>query len=779
MLTKYNIFGVRHLSPGASFHLLKYLDEIKPKCILVEGPSDASALIAEFTQKGVKPPIALLAYTNVLPIETVLYPFASYSPEYQAIEWGKKQKAEVRFIDLPTNVSLAIRQKKYEKKTNDESEELEEDTINQEVEEKADFYKYYHDLYEGLAKLSGEDDYESYWERNFEHNLQADTFREGIIYQTGQMRDLVVDAEASAVPFDFSYNLIRESFMRRQISQAIADGYKAEEIVIVVGAYHVTGINPELSPMSDEELKSLPTTFSQLTLMPYTYLRLSSRTGYGAGNLAPYYYEMMWEAISTNSLAQLSATYITKVAKDLRDKGFNASSASVIEAVRLANALASMRAGSLPVLKDLHDVVVTCLGEGDLSQVAESINQVDIGTAIGKLPEGSLQTPVQEDMNQELQRLKLQQYKSTVAQDLSLDLRENLKVKSREAAFIDLNRSVFFNRLRVLGIHFAAASRTSQDKATWAEKWILQWSPEIEIEIVETNLKGETLKIATAYQLRENLEKCTMVGQVAQVINDACLCDLADLFTSGLSTLQAILVDSNDMVDISNAAFELSSMLLYGDIRQFDTMALTPVLQQLFLRASLLLVDASNCNDAAATSVLVAINSLEQISEQHSEIVDVDTWQHELGKLAWRDDLNTKLSGAAFALLLEHNLASEEDCEREVSRRLSAGVPASLGASWFEGLAGRNRYALLSRVVLWKQLDLYVMQLDHDDFLRSVVFLRRAFSDFTPALKSSIAELLGEMWNMDAGIVAEILQDDLSEAEEQKLDELNDFDFDF
>lgn len=764
MYIKYNVFGVRHLSPGASYHLLKYLEEKKPKCVLIEGPTDATPMISEMAQSGVKPPIALMAYTNVLPIETVLYPFATYSPELQAILWAVKKKKEVRFIDLPTYHTLAIRQ---------------QNRVHDQQETARDFYRDYNNLYTTVAKLSDEDNYDNYWERNFEQNLNPDTYREALICQTQQIRELVVDQEAEAAPFDYSYNLIREAYMRMQIEKAIADGYAPEDIVIVVGAYHVSGITPELSAMTPKEVSALPTTASLLTLMPYTYFRLSSRVGYGAGNLAPFYFELMWEQINKGRLADLPAIYIAKVATDLRKRGFNASSASVIEAVRLGQALATMRNGSMPVLQDLHDVVVTCLGEGELSSVAESINQVDIGTAIGALPEGIFQTPIQEDMNQELQRLKLTAYKSTIVQELSLDLRENIKVKSKEAAFIDLNRSIFLNRLLVLDIHFGSPTRNSQDKATWSEKWMMQWTPEIEIEIVETNLKGETLKIATAYQLRENLNECNTVGEVATIIKETCLCDLADIFTNALSILQTKLVDSNDIVDLANATFELSSILMYGDIRKFNTEPLSPVLEQLFLRASLLLVEAANCNDDAAKSVATAINLLEQVSELHSEVVNIDVWQQEVKKLAWRDDLNTLLSGTAFALLLEHNLATETDCEKEVSRRLSPGVPANLGASWFEGLAGRNRYALLSRVILWKQLDIYVSQLDKEEFLRSVVFLRRAFSDFPPNLKNSIAELLGELWKMDAGIVAEILQNDLSEEEEQKLDELNDFDFDF
>lgn len=764
MTNKLNIFGVRHLSPGASYHLIKYLEEKRPKCVLIEGPSDATEIIQNIANRKVKPPIALLAYTKELPIETVLYPFASYSPEYQAICWGVKHKAEVRFIDLPTDVMLKLRQEKLQEQRSEEADM---------------FYTFHNGLYEKVAQSCNEDDYESYWERNFEHNLNIGTFKDGLSYQSAQMREMVVDKELETVPYDFSYNLIREAHMRMEIQRAISEGFKPEDIVIIVGAYHVLGIDCDLSAMSPEELNKIPRALSQITLMPYSYLRLSSRTGYGAGNNAPYYFELMWKAIQEGRLDDLSAIYLSKIAKALREKGDNASSASVIEAVRLANALTSMRSGSLPVLKDLHDAVITCFGGGDLPSVAEAINKVDIGTAIGSLPEGVSQTPVQEDMNQELKRLKLTNYKSAVSQELVLDLRENLKVKTKEAAFIDLNRSTFLHRLQVLNIHFAEKIKVSQDSATWAEKWILRWTPEVEIEIVEANLKGETLEIAAAYELKEQLNECEDVSPAAKIIRLACECHLTGIFDNALSTLQRLLVDSNNFKETASAAHELSVLIQYGDLRQFDLEPLVPILQQLFLRSSLLLVDAASCDDKAATGIMQAINTMELISQQQYDTVDVETWQKELHKLAWRDDLNTKLSGVAFSILLEHNLASEEDCSKEVSRRLSPGIPADLGAGWFEGLSGRNRYALLSRISLWKELDSYVGQLDDEEFYRSVVFLRRAFGEFEPNQKNSIAELLGDIWGTGAEGTAEMLQAELTETETEKLDELNDFDFDF
>jgi hypothetical protein len=758
-----NIFGIRHLSPGASYHLIEYLESKKPKCVLIEGPSDASEFVELIANRNVVPPIAILAYTAKLPVETVLYPFARYSPEYQAICWGIRNKCEVRFIDIPSDISL----------------KLAGFTNKPVTDEAKKFYEYHNRLYEKIAGYYGEDDYESYWERYFEHNLNNDAFRQGLKFQSQEMRSMVIDRELEVAPHDYSYNILREAHMRREINKALDSGFTTEDIVAVVGAYHVSGIMSDEPALSNKDLKMIPKIPTKITLMPYSYLRLSSRTGYGAGNKAPSYFENMWETMQENRLEQLPAIYLSKIAQEQRKAGHNASPANVIEAVRLAESLASMRSGSLPVLRDLHDAAVTCFGRGELSVVAEALNRVDIGTAIGSLPENSGQTPVQENMNQELRRLKLTPYKSEVARTLELDLRENHKVKSVEAAFIDLNRSTFLHRLKILNINFARELPVNQDTATWKEMWELRWTPEVEMEIVEANLKGETIELAAAYLLKEHLTQSTTVSEAARIIRNACECNMTKLFENAINVLQSSLVESENFKEIASAARELSILIQYGDIRRFNLDPLKPILQQLFLRASLLLTSASNCDNRAAKEIGDCIHSMELISQEMYDYVDTKLWQNELKQLSMRDDLNTVLSGIAFSIMLEHNNVTDDACAKEVSRRLSHGIPADLGAGWFEGLSSRNRYALLSRISLWRELDNYINSLDDEEFYRSLVILRRAFGQFEAAQKNSIAELLGEFWGTGAEKIAEILQTELSDEETKKLSELNDFDFDF
>ena len=103
-IERINIFGVRHLSPAASWHLLRLLERVKPKLVLIEGPSDANWLIKHLLHSRVRTPVAMLAYTQELPVDTVLYPLAEYAPEYQAIRFAGER---ARFMDLPSDVLTA------------------------------------------------------------------------------------------------------------------------------------------------------------------------------------------------------------------------------------------------------------------------------------------------------------------------------------------------------------------------------------------------------------------------------------------------------------------------------------------------------------------------------------------------------------------------------------------------------------------------------------------------------------------------------------------------
>ncbi|WP_405174308.1 DUF5682 family protein [Paenibacillus sp. FSL H8-0261] len=766
-----HIFGVRHLSPGGAQHLLSFLHEIEPTAVLIEGPSDATPEIRHVINMTTKPPIAILAFTEEVPVRTALWPLALYSPEYQAMRWAEQQGAYTAFIDLPSSVVIALQD--IRTKSRDSVEQSDESEVNNTVEKAAEEAS----LYDRVAELAGELDYDMYWERNFEHNTNKGAYQEAIISFSSQMRQISEENERHNNIVEYAHNTIREAYMRRQIQDTIAAGHQPNKIVVVCGAYHAAALVDLASGMSDEEIDALPSLNSKLTLMPYTYYKLSSLSGYGAGNLAPHYYQMMWERMMNGSLEDLPNHYLSTVARYLRNTGTHRSTAEIIEAVRLAESLAALHGGSAPTLRDLRDAALTLLGRGELSVIAEALARTDIGTAIGELAEGISQTPIQDDLNRQLKRLKLEKYKTPVANDLELDLRENRRVSSEEAAYLDLNRSFLFQRLRLLGIDLVNIRASGQTGATWAEHWVMKWSPEVEIQVVESTLLGETIEIASAYVLQQKLDGSSTIAEASALIRTAYECGMIHQMEAGRQTLQRLAVDTRDVVQIAASIHELSLLIQYGDVRRIDTKPLIPLLEQLFRRACLFLLDASQCNDEASGEMLKAMNILNQAAIAHSEELDELLWIQELKHLSERDDCNPRLSGVACSILLERNAMTAQQCSEEVSRRLSPGIPAELGAGWFEGMSMRNRYVLLSRLSLWEQLNEYINSLDDEEFVRALVFLRRAFSTFERREKTMIAELLGELWGVNTEQAAEILTGELKEAEAKMIEDLNEFDF--
>lgn len=95
------IFGVRHHGPGSARSLRRALEAMGPDVVLVEGPPDADDILAFATHEEMRPPVAILIYDPVSPQRAVFYPFAVFSPEWQAIQWATKRNVPVRFMDLP------------------------------------------------------------------------------------------------------------------------------------------------------------------------------------------------------------------------------------------------------------------------------------------------------------------------------------------------------------------------------------------------------------------------------------------------------------------------------------------------------------------------------------------------------------------------------------------------------------------------------------------------------------------------------------------------------
>ena len=105
-----SVLGIRHHGPGSARSVAADLDRLGPSAVLIEGPADADPLLALAADPGMVPPVALLAYAPDAPRVSAFWPFAVFSPEWQALAWATANGVPVRFCDLPAAAVLALRE---------------------------------------------------------------------------------------------------------------------------------------------------------------------------------------------------------------------------------------------------------------------------------------------------------------------------------------------------------------------------------------------------------------------------------------------------------------------------------------------------------------------------------------------------------------------------------------------------------------------------------------------------------------------------------------------
>ncbi len=791
---KITYFGIRHLSPVCAYYLRELLQNEEPGLVLIEGPSDLNGLMDGLVSEEAELPAAILAYTKEPPVETVLYPFAEFSPEYQAILWAKEKGVKARFIDLPSGIALGY-YKELRRRAEEAEEEMssrqstDEDGDKEDPDSGSPEQNRKLSVYEQIEQLTGIP-HDSIWEYTFEGCSDREELASAMEKYGASLREF---SEADKDSFKAEHEALRECFMRRMIAEAAAED-PDRNIVVVTGAFHTAAVKEAYSEDDRKKTDAALASKQNLkdcnaTLMPYSYYRLSEHSGYGAGAKAPGYFEILWRCRNASGGApggdMAASEYLTRVAAYQRLHGGMASSAQVIEALRLAKELAAMNGGKYPALADLRSSAVTCIGEGSFAEIATAVASTEIGTRIGQMPEGAVCTSVQEDFLRQLKVLKLERFRSSERQDLELDLRENLRVKSQEAAFLDLNRSFFLHRMSVLQTGFSKQEKYRQDTATWAEKWSLQWTPETEIRIVEASLKGDTLEEAAVTVLGEMLRAAENVKQTSAILAKALEAGLTVCVREAIYAVQNSAAGNEAIQDVGCAIGDLSLTVRFGNIRRMDLSGIEPLMERLFLKFCLNLQKECICDEAAAKAILPALATVWDAVQIH-EFLDKNRLIHAFIELAEDDMANPLLSGFACGALAERGDIDAEKLYALMERHLAKGMPSADGAYWFEGLAEKNHRALIARLGIWEHLAAYIRSLDEEEFRSAAICLRRTFSTFSPAEKLDIAENICEILGVNATSAAAYVNGTLSEEESQAVHEaeqnaigdVDDFDFD-
>jgi Family of unknown function (DUF5682) len=705
------VFGIRHHGPGSARSLLAALDRYGPDVVLVEGPADADPLLGWVTADGMEPPLALLAYAADEPKIAAFWPYAVFSPEWQAMLWAARRGIEVAFCDLPAAVTLAPRTRTL---FDDHDPPVADDPSR--------------DPLGALAAAAGYDDPERWWEDLVESRLDGSS---PFPLLTEAMAELRRVARRPG-----GYEQRREAFMRQTIRRALRRG--RTRVAVVCGAWHAPVLTWPLPPASRDAaiLRGSPKRKVTLTWVPWTHERLANATGYGAGVSSPGWYHHLWTAPE-----QTVVRWLTKVARALRARDLPTSSAHVIEAVRLAETLASLRTRPLAGLTEVTEATRAVLCDGDEGAVRFVTDHLVVGQALGSVNERVPTVPLEADLLKTCRTLRVRREAHTRAWDL--DLRRP----------IDRGRSQLFHRLRLLDLDWVTPARSDiASQGTFRETWSSRWRPEYSVQLVEASVWGTTVSSAATTRVDE-VRRDGGLPELTRTVERCLWADLPEALDRLLRTLADKAAVDADVVHLMEALPALARAQRYGDVRGTDTAALRSVAETLVTRICAGLPGAVGALAAdAATAMRRRIDdvgvSVALLAEGSPDVQR--RWLATLRALVDRRDLHGLLQGRVVRLLLDAEQL--DDVAVRVERALSHGVDAVDKAAWVEGFFADGALLLIHDATLRRLLDEWVRGLSPAEFTDLLPLVRRTFATFTPAERRLVAgRLTAEPDRSDAG----------------------------
>ncbi|MFC9228501.1 DUF5682 family protein [Streptomyces decoyicus] len=770
------LLGVRHHGPGSARAVRAALEQCTPDAVLIEGPPEADALVPLAAQEGMRPPVALLAHVQDDPGRAAFWPLAEFSPEWVAMRWALERGVPVRFIDLPAAHSLAMRE---EGEAADEGA-ADEGTANegtadegtadgsgdQEAGAEADVRV---DPVRVLAEAAGYDDPERWWEDVVEHRAGRAGAGSGgdpgadalapfaaLAEAMGALRETYGDGGHDRDP-------VREAHMRLRLRAArreFGDG-----IAVVCGAWHVPALAHRTTVTADRQLlKGLPKAKVAVTWVPWTHRRLSRHSGYGAGIASPGWYGHLFSAPD-----RPVARWLTKVAGLLREEDYAVSSAHVIEAVRLAEGLATVRGRPLAGLTELDDAVRAVMGDGSDAPSSLIHDRLVVGDVLGEVPDDAPAVPLQRDIARSQRTLRLKP--EALERELELDLRKET----------DAGRSRLLHRLRLLGIPWGEPTRSRGSTGTFRETWRLRWEPELSVRVAEAGIWGTTVLSAATAKAASEAAGAATLAEVTALAERCLLAELPDALPVVMRALSDRAALDADVGHLAQALPALVRSVRYGDVRGTDAAVLREVAMGLAERVFVGLppacagLDADGaaemCGHLDATHQAVGLLGQPGTGQATGQATGQPTgpqarqqtgpqarqptgqrhlrvrWAGVLRAVSERDAVPGLIRGRSARLLLDEGELGDGGAERLMGLALSPGTPPTDAAGWIEGFVGGGTggdggMLLVHDERLLALVDGWLTGVPDAAFTDVLPLLRRTFAEYEAGVRRTLGELV-------------------------------------
>ena len=741
-------FPVRHHSPAIARRLGECIRQRRPKIIFIEGPHEAQDMIEFLVDSKTRPPVAIYSSfrednpaappTPALPGQpeaapprhSVWYPIVSYSPEYVAMSVAKGIGSDAMFIDLPHYAITYGLPAGADASTPKppQRRDLEE------IAPMSDFYRC-------LALAAGHRSFNETWDRLFEAPRPTEPYE--TLRRDVALFCAAVRATAPPESLAMDGTLQRERFMLRTIQETLSKRkIKPQDAMVVCGGFHIF-----LDRDDKQDPPPLPQGTLSVTVAPYSYFRISELSGYGAGNRAPRFYELCYDHHSAGiGQDQVVIDYVIDVIKDARRRGEPLSSADAIGATQHALMLSRLRGRGEPVLDDIHDALITCCCKGnpknDATHLLEAIDEVNIGTRLGRVTDRLGRLPIVNDFYEQLERLELEEVAAREkVQTYALDKRQ-----PNDAA-----RSAFLHRLIFLGVEIGAVQREAAPfgQSIFKEHWRLRWSPKIEASLIERNLHGDTVEAAATTLLRESLGvNAAEAGPACRRLVQAVDMDLPQLVAQAdANTAHAI--DHDDRFhSLADALVSLMLLEQYAAFRGLGKQRLADLIARCFGRACIAVPEVASVPPEQWEDVVQGLLALAEPVVRREDL-DADLFATHV-QAAARSSTMPFLRGAFLGVLTEmRRLKADAIAVELLAYARGSSDQQVVAGDFLHGVLRVSKTAImLGAKSLVAAVDELLRGAERQTFLGMVPRLRAAFEALHERQRDSVAANVAEMYGL-------------------------------
>ncbi|MCX5339741.1 vWA domain-containing protein [Streptomyces atratus] len=558
------LIGVRHHAPSLAAALPALLDSAAPDVLLVELPAEFQPWLGWLAHEETEAPVALAAVPADGPGPgsagergPAFYPFADFSPELVALRWAARNGVLAVACDLPL-ADRAWAGGGPDTPAHAPVPGADSAPVPGEG----------HGLSAALrSRLTGRDG-DDLWDRLVEALAPGSTPE--ALRQAALLTGWALRHEAEARGGAHRTDLVREACMRGHVAEALASGRRP---AVVVGAFHTPalltpdagatgGPAPDASaaapePGADGHVNGAPGTAAcTVSLVPYTYPLLDSRSGYPAGIRDPEWQHTVLDAAGDPAaLHEALIRTAVRVCAALREQGHPYGPADGREVVRVAGDLARLRDLPAPGRGELLEAVQTVLGRGETygtgRAVARALERVLVGARTGRPAPAAPRSGLGPAVEAETAALSLPgpaDAHEKTPRDLRLDPARST---------LDRRRELLLRRLTVCGIPYAQEQGVTGAAGTegLTTRWQVRWTPATAAMLTAAGARGVTPAQAAMGVLRqrhaaERAEDGPTAAQVVRGLTEAAECGLPALADERLTELAAVLPASGTLPEL-------------------------------------------------------------------------------------------------------------------------------------------------------------------------------------------------------------------------------------